>query len=150
MPKIRPLRPEHVTAIKLRKPDARDLAGMDLEKHGRALSATPAAVAVFTDDEEIIACVGGIPFNSKSCWVFLLTSELVEKYPLLLVKVVKKLIQQGVNLGMVRFETLVNVADERAIRFVESCNFEREGGCRATGEDLADRYMYARICLPEE
>lgn len=147
MPKISPLRPEHVAAIKLRQTDTLDLAGVDLKEYGHTLAAAQDAITIFTDNDEIIACMGGLTINSKSRWVFLLTSDLVDRYPLLLVKVVKKFMQRGMKLGIVRFETLVNTADERAVRFIEHLGFEREGLCRATGEDLTDRYLYAHICL---
>lgn len=149
MPTIRKFRAEDTTSIVLRESDLESLEGIDLVEHGKQLAQTPEAVTVLADDGQIIVCVGGFVCG-KTCWVFLLTSPLIESYPLLTVKVVRKLIRHGVGLGVARFETLVNPNDARAVRFIEHVGFEREGLCRATGDNLMDRYLYARICLAGE
>lgn len=149
MPKIRQFKAEDILQIELRQSDLDNLQGVDLEKHGRELALTPESISVLTDEGEIIACIGGFICGS-TCLVFLLTSPLVDTCPLLLVRIVKKLFERGVVQGVVRFETLVNMKDTRALRWMQHLGFEREGVCRATGDNLQDRYLYARICLPEE
>lgn len=147
MTKIRRFKAADVMQMQLRETDKRNLEGVDLEKHGRELELTPEAVTILTDEGEIIASVGGFVWG-KTCLVFLLTGVLVEHFPLVVLKVVKKFIERGVVHGVVRFETLVSCDDARAVRFIEHLGFEREGLCRATGDNLQDRYMYALIRMP--
>lgn len=147
---IRQFRAEDAAEIVLRKADAADLSGVDMSAYGEFLASASEALSIVTEQGELVACVGGLLISKHNCWVFLLTSELVEDYSLTLVKVLKTFIRRGAKLGVVRFETLVNAADERAVRFIEFLGFEREGLCRATGMNLQDRYMYASIHLPEK
>lgn len=149
MPRIRPFRAEDILQIELRTTDLENLEGVDLLVHGRELALTPYASTVLADGGDIVSCVGGFVLG-KTCMVFLLTSPLVERFPLLVLKVVRAYIKRAILHGVVRFETLVNPDDVRAVRFIEHLGFEREGLCRATGENLKDRYLYARICLPEQ
>ena len=144
MPRIRQFRAEDILNIELRETDLENLEGLNLQKHGEQLALTPEAKTLLTDDGEIIACLGGFVYG-RACLVFLLTSPLVEAYPLLLVRVVKAFFTYGIHHGVVRFETLMNPHDARAIHWIEHLGFEREGLCRATGENLKDRYLYARI-----
>lgn len=149
MPRIRPFRAEDVLQIELRASDYKNLEGIDFVAHGKELALTPYASTLLTDDGYIIACLGGFVFG-KTSMVFLLTSTLLELYPLVTLKVSKAYFARAMRHGVVRFETLVNPDDARAVRFIEYLGFEREGLCRATGYNLMDRYLYARICLPDE
>lgn len=149
MPKIRRFRAEDLLDIELRATDLENLEGVNLPEHGQQLAHTPEASTILTDEGQIIASVGGFVLG-KTCLVFLLTSPLVERFPLLVLRVVRAYIKRAMRRGVVRFETLVNPDDARAVRFIEHLGFEREGLCRATGDNLKDRFLYARIELGQE
>lgn len=149
MPKIRRFRAEDILDIELRATDLENLENVNLREHGQQLALTPEASTMLTDEGQIIASVGGFVLG-KTCLVFLLTSPLVERFPLLVLRVVRAYIKRAMRRGVVRFETLVNPDDARAVRFIEHLGFEREGLCRATGDNLKDRFLYARIELGQE
>ncbi|OBQ46209.1 hypothetical protein [Halodesulfovibrio spirochaetisodalis] len=149
MPMIRPFKPEDLLNITMRDSDQPDFAGVNLQAHGQYFSAMSDEAVTVLQDGEILFCSGGVRLG-KTCGVYLVVSSAGERYPLLLVKVLKKLISNGRARGMVRFETLMNMQNERALRFIEFLGFEREGVCRATGENLLDRYLYAFIAPAEE
>lgn len=141
---IRPFKSEDLLQISMRDEDKADFEGVNMSAHAQYIYAASDEVVTVLLDGEILFCSGGIRLG-KTCGVYLVASEAVKRYPLLLVKVLKRLIANGKHRGAVRFETLMDMQNARAIRFIEFLGFEREGICRATGDNLKDRYLYAYI-----
>ena len=96
----------------------------------------------FVDDE--YAFSAGIVESLGVGTVWVLTTPLVEKYPLWFSKAVRNMLNAGTDLyKLERVQATVLKENKKAIKWIEFLGFEREGLMRKYVG--GDHYLYARI-----
>lgn len=135
--------PEHALQINLRKDDLEDMEGIDLEYMSNVWNTANIKRTILINGE-IMAFMGGV-YRSKTCHTFLMTSELVEKYPMTLIKEVKKIHNDAIKeAGITAFRTFTNAYHERPLRWLEWLGYKRGPLFKECGLNKKDRYLYMR------
>ena len=137
-----PFEPAHFEAIELRPEEARDLEGLD---RATVVKGFHGGLTAFDGDK--VACIyGAITDGSGVAQMWLLTSALVERWPLLLTKRVRHLTQWLFAQGCHRVEVYCHVDNQRSLRWLTRlAGFQVEGIIRQSGANRQDRFLLSRV-----
>ena len=142
--RVLPYKPWHYFAIDRRKYDLEAYeATADPEKASKVFCNGP-AYTVFIN-EEILLCMGIMKLWRGVGELWLITSPLVDKYPILTVKICKQYLRDTIrNIGFVRVQAIVRTDYDTGQRWAEMFGFKCEGEMKKYHGGM-DFYRYALV-----
>jgi L-amino acid N-acyltransferase YncA len=149
---LAPFKIEHFDEIvpNLRQNDVESIQGFDPVEYRGWLESfvEDAPIATFMTDQGVAAIGGAVrQWDGVADW-WMLTSHLVEKYPLAFYKAAKDGLAFMVDaFDIHRLQAAVRQENMQAIKWAESHGFENEGLMVGYGPDKSNHYRYARIRL---
>lgn len=137
--------PSHLEGIIPREPDFSGPDWPSVEIRGRFYSENGPAYTLMAKGR-VIACGGVVLIHAKAGEAWVITTDEVEKYPLLFHKTIKR----GLTVIMEEFklrrvQALVSRDWPRAGRWIERLGFSNEGLMAAFGPDGTDYIRYAKV-----
>lgn len=133
--------PEHFRRIRLRREDARDLQGLPEEG---LLEAWQGGRTLLYGGEVVLFYGTGMHQGTGYIWT--VTSDLVEKLPLLVTRLGLGMIRALFKSGCHRIEVFCHAQNQRSLNWLtRSLGFRVEGLLRKSGPNLQDRYILAIV-----
>lgn len=145
---IEPFRPEHIGLIEEFYSDEKALKELLRQRpeYPQLLFHGGPAFSGFEFDGTYLGSFGMVRYWEKVGKLWLILDKKVEKHKKTFHRLFKNRLDLWVSMyGMVRLCTDVSASDARAIRWIESFGFEREGLQKSYGPNLEDYFLYAKV-----
>jgi hypothetical protein len=136
----------HVAAMDLRKDETVYMQTIDdYIARAKAYQDIGPCYTAIVEREGVAISWGFIPYWTGVWEVWMLTSYLVERYPIALIRGAQRYFDQiESDLQAHRLQITVKSSNRPAVRFAEALKFKREGVLKAYGPDGSDYLMCAR------
>lgn len=136
----------HIAAMDLRPDELGDQTSIkDYIERAKVYAVRGPCFTAIMEGEGVLMCYGFLPYWSGVYEAWALTSYLVEKHPVTVIRKAQSLFNQvESDLNAHRLQITVKCDNKRALRFAEALRFRSEGVLKAYGPNGSDYFMMAR------
>lgn len=144
---IVPFRWYHIETMDLRADERQHLVDIpNYIDRAKAYQAVGPCFSAIAEGEGVVCAWGFVPLWRGVLEVWMLTSTLVDRYPVQVLRGGQRIIQQSaIDLQAHRLQMTVKASNPIAVRYAAALRFAVEGVLNSYGPDGSDYLMMARI-----